>query len=163
MWLQEHKNAIIIIEVFMKNKELCILIILLILLKIVIMILEKTNYTEFPLYNKDNIIIDCEEKEMIACKISYNFPKKIDSLHFFIDYGSGLDLIKVNSLNGYKHDGNYYYINYFDTINKDNYFIIYFKTNNIVNETNKYMALQNINVIINNNKYHINDIYNKIN
>ena len=142
----------------MKNKELCILIILLILLGIVIMVLKRTNYIELSLYDKANIIIDCEEKEKIVCKTSYNFQDDIENLSFFIDYGSGLELVNVDNVGNFNYDGNYYFINKLNRIN-NNAFIMYFKTNTNVNETNKYVAFRNINFMINNKRYYINDVY----
>lgn len=139
----------------MKNKELCILIILLILLGIVILIIKKTYYNESSLYNKANIIISCDEKDMIVCKISSDFQDEVKNLSFFLDYGSGLNFVKADNLNKDNHDGNYY-------IKNENIPLVYFKTNNNVNETNKYIALRNINFMINNKRYHVNDIYYKI-
>lgn len=139
----------------MKNKELCILIILLILLGIVILIIKKTYYNESSLYNKANIIIICDEKDMIVCKISSDFQDEVKNLSFFLDYGSGLNFVKADNLNKDDYDGNYY-------IKNENVPLVYFKTNNNVNETNKYIALRNINFMINNKRYHVNDIYYKI-
>ena len=147
----------------MKNKELCILIILLILLGIVIMILKKTNYIGYSLYDKANIFFDCEEKEMTICKISYILQDDVKNISFFIDFGRGLYLIKVDNLNKHNCDGNYCYINYSIATKKDDGPIVYFKTNKNVNETNKYIALRNIKIMINNKRYYIKDIYYNIN
>ena len=143
----------------MKNKELCILIILLILLGIVILIMKKVYYNESSFYDKANIMINCDEKDMIVCKISYDFQDEVKNLSFFLDYGSGLNIVKADNLNTDNHDGNYY-INY--SIKKDDEFLVYLKTNNYNNETNKYIALRNINFMINNKRFYVNDVNYKI-
>ena len=146
----------------MRKKELCILIVVLIFFFNVIAFVLKSHFLDEILYNDGQFFIDCIDDEIIACNISYEFLNAINRLEYQIDYGSGLDLLKMDNTDGMEQKNSFFKVYYDKAIKKDNGPILYFKKNNYINHTNQYVAIRNIHITVGNYRYYLNDYYQKI-
>ena len=142
----------------MKKKELCILIIV---FGIMILII-KCFFNDEKLYSKASFHFDCQGNELIVCTIGYTFDDKISSIEYQVDYGSGFNLLKIEDMNGKEYTSHFIELNYSDNISQDISTKVYFQKNQYCNTTNQYLAVRNIHIRINNQRYYVDDYLEKI-
>ena len=143
------------------KRNLFLLFIVIIELMILIYCINVKNNSSF-FYTKAFIDINCQERDLIICNITFNFADPINDLRFTLDYGSGISMVKVNQSLYQKQNSSFFYHSMSSRQNIDA-LILYYRENDYHNYSNQYLALRNISFQLDGNMYYLNDYVKNIN